>query len=433
MNKKLIGLGMMLAVNGAFAQSSVTIYGIIDVGVGYSQHSVSADPNFPINMNPVATKFGNHSDTGMFNGGESPSRIGFKGSEDLGGGLNAIFNLETGFNSPNGAISNGVASLASNKSSAPTTVSGDSSLAGQLFNRQANVGLSSSQFGTVTLGRNYSFGYDTLVAYDPMEGSQTFSPLGYSGSYGGGGFTEDYRIDNSIKYKIKFNGFNVGALYKFGGQAGSTDAQSEYQLNLGYENGPFGIQGTYSKVKDGISAASPADTAAQPLGTVVATVADTTAYMLAASYKLDQFRFRGGYERMNFTNPSNPSEDAGITSVLGYPVSGAVNVTAYNHEKNLNVYFAGVTWDVTPTFGATIAAYDVKQNDYSGGTCNATGTNVASCSGSNRFYSILADYKLSKRTDVYAGYMYNKVAGGFSSGFLYDSNSFFGTGIRHAF
>jgi GBP family porin len=431
LNKKLIGLGMLLAVKGAFAQTAgtptVDIYGIFDIGVGHSQHSLSEDPDFPVNMNPIATKYGNNADTGMFNGGLSPSRIGFKGSEDLGGGLKAVFTLETGFNSPDGVISNGVESLTTNTSKTPTTVAADSSLAGQLFNRQANAGLSSSQWGTVTLGRNYSLGYDTLLVYDPMEGSQTFSPFGYSGSYAGGGFTEDFRIDNSIKYKFQSNGFNFGALYKFGGQAGSTDAQSEFQLTLGYENGPFGVQGTYSAVKDGLSAGS-----SSTLGAVSLTVADTTSYMLAASYKMDPFRLRGGYERIDFDNPSNPALDAGITSVLGYPVTGAVNVTAYTFEKQYDVWFAGLTYDVTSAFSTTIAYYDIKQNNYSNGACT-TGVNVSTCSGSNTFYSILADYKFSKRTHLYGGYMYNKVEGGFSSGFLNDSNGFFGIGIKHAF
>jgi len=429
-NKKLIATCFCLTAQAAFGQTtsstSIEIYGVFDIGIGYSQHSLSEDANFPINMNPVATKLGKSSDTGMFNGGLSPSRIGFKGVEDLGGGLKAIFTLETGFNSPNGVISNGVASLANNPAKAQSTVSADSSLAGQLFNREANVGLSSPEWGSVTFGRNYSFGYDTLILFDPMEASSTFSPFGYSGSYGGGGSTEDYRIDNSIKYKIKLNDFRFGALYKLGGQSGSTDAQSEFQMNLGYEYGAFAVSGTYSAVKDAIFA-----TNSNTIGAVNITVADTTSYMLAASYKLDQWRLRGGYERIDFNNPSNAALDAGINNVFGYPV-GTISTTAYTFEKQLDLYFAGVTYDVTPQFGATIAFYDVKQNDYSNGACT-TGVNVSTCSGSNKFYSILGDYKFSKRTHLYAGYMYNQVTGGFSSGFLNDSNNFFGVGMKHSF
>lgn len=433
MNKKLLGLGMALAANGALAQtagsSAIEIYGLIDIGVGYSEHSLSQDANYQQGMNAVATKYGTLSDSGMFNGGLSPSRIGFRGKEDLGGGLKAVFTLETGFNPQDGVLTNGPASLASNAAKTPTTVYNDSSLAGQLFNRQANVGLS-SDWGTVTFGRNYSVGNEVLLAYDPMEGSGTFSLFGYSGSYAAGGFTEDLRLDSSIKYLIKTDlGVNFGALYKFGGQAGSTGAMSAVQLTLGYVNGPFGIQGAYSNVHDAISLAS-ASTIGAPLAP---TFADTTAYMLAGSYTFDQFRLRGGYEKIDFDNPANPSLDLGITNVLGYAVAPtATSVTTYTNRKTFDIYFAGVTYAVTPAFSTTLAYYDIKQNDYSAGACT-TGSNVSTCSGTNQFYSVMGDYKLSKRSDLYAGYMHNGVQGGFSSGFKETTNGFFGFGMRHMF
>jgi GBP family porin len=429
LNKKLVVLAMLLAVKSAFAQSSpssIEMYGIIDIGVGHDSHALSEDSNFPTGMAPVITKTANSSVTGMFNGGVSPSRIGFRGTEDLGDGLKAIFTLETGFNPEFGSFSNGVASVANNTSTKPTTFNGDSSISNQLFNRQAWVGLQSKDWGAIMAGRNYSLGYDVLLNYDPMEGSQMFSPFGYSGSYAGGGYTEDFRIDNSLKYKYTNSGFNVGVLYKFGGQAGSTSAQSIAQLTAGYENGPFGIQGTYSHIKDALSAGNSA-----VLGDVSLTAADTKSYMLAASYKIDAFRVRGGYQRQEFTNPSNPTLDQGLTTVLGYPVTGAVNVTAFNHEKKLDVYFIGLTYDMSANFSGTVAYYQVKQNDYSGGTC--TGSNVSTCAGDNKFYSLLGQYKFSKRTSVYAGYMYNKVSDGLAVGFTHDNNGILGAGIRHAF
>lgn len=433
MNRKLIGLGMLFATTGAFAQSagssSVEIYGTIDLGVGHSQYALSNDGNFPVGIGPVVTHYGNNAVTGMFNGGMGGSNFGFKGSEDLGGGMKAIFKLESGFNSFDGALNNGVASVANNAAGAKqVTTNGDSSLAGQFFNREAWVGLSSS-WGTLTFGRNNSLGYDALIAYDIMGGSYVFSPFGYFGSYGGGGFTEDYRIDNSVKYRFKAdNGLNVGALYKFGGQAGSTDAQSELQLTLGYTNGPFSVQGLYSSVHDGISASNSAT-----VGDLAITVADTTAYMLSASYQFDRLKFSGGYERINYNNPSNPTLDASITNVFGYPVSGTPNTTAYTLEKQLNVYYAGVSYDFTPAATAAFGIYDIKQNDYSGGLCAASDTASSKCSGDNKFYALMGTYKFSKRTLVYAGYQYSQVEGGYSSGFLHDSNNFFGTGIRHSF
>ncbi|MES2151245.1 MAG: porin [Pseudomonadota bacterium] len=419
----------MFTAHAASAQSlnstQIAMYGVFDIGIGYSQHSLAEDPNYPIGMNPVATKFGVRDDTGMFNGGLSASRIGFRGSEDLGGGMRATFTLESGFNPYNGNLSNGPASLANNPAKAQTTVSADSSLAGQLFNREANVGLSTRE-GSLTIGRNYSFGFETIIANDPMEGSSTFSPFGYSGAYGSGGSTEDLRIDRSIKFKRSSNGFNFGALYKFGGQAGSGSAQSERQLNLGFESERFGIQGSYSAKRDAILS-----TNSNTPGALNITLADTTAYMLAGHYARDQWRIRAGYERIKFNNPSNPVLDAGISSVFGYPV-GTISTSTYTFERRLDVYFAGLTYEVTPKYRVTGAAYDVRQNDFSNHSCSG-GNSVTACSGANWYYSLLGDYKLSNRTRLYAGYMHNRVTGGFSSGFINSRNNFLGTGVRHTF
>lgn len=433
MKKTMIALGLCFAADGAMAQtadgSGVQIYGAFDVGVGHAQYSLSADPNFTMGLTPVITHYASNSVNGMFNGGLGGSNIGFKGLEDLGGGLKATFKLETGFNSFDGALNNGVASVADNPSTKQVTSNGDSSLAGQLFTREATVGLTSSNWGSVTFGRNNSLGYDALIAYDPMGGSYVFSPFGYSGSYGAGGFTEDYRIDNSIKYRLKLEtGLNLGVLYKLGGQAGATSAQSEVQLTIGYEAGPFSVQGLYSRADDAISASNSA-----VAGEVALTVADTTAYMLSAAYAGDGWRVSGGYERMSFQNPSNPGSDELITSIFGVPVAGTPNVSAYTNEKNLNIYYLGASYNVTPVFTLAIAGYDVKQNDYSGGLCTASDTVSSKCSGTNAFYSLLGTYKFSKRTQVYAGYMYSKVEGGFSDGFVHDSDNFYGAGLRHTF
>jgi GBP family porin len=437
LNKKLIGLGILLATKGAFAQTvgstSIEIYGAVDIGVGHSQYALSDDGNYTMGMQTAATKAGalsNAATTGMFNGGIGGSYVGFKGSEDIGNGLRAIFKLETGFNPFDGVISNGLASVANNPSTKQTTINGDSSFAGQLFNREADVGLS-SQWGTVTFGRNFSLGYDALVAFDPMGGSYIFSPFGYSGSYAAGGFTEDYRADNSVKYKFGgSNGINFGALYKFGGQAGSTNAQSEYQFTVGYSDGQFAIQGLYSSVRDGISATNSAT-----VGDVNISVADTTAYMLSAAYKWDHLKLSGGFERMDFNNPSNPAQDASISNTLGYPV-GTVNVAPFANQKQLRIYFAGLKYEVTPALNATIAYYDIKQNDYTVGGClSTTATPASTCGGNNKWFSIMGVYSLSKRSQLYAGWMNDALSGGFSSGITNGntSNNFFGAGIRHAF
>ena len=256
MNKKLIGIGLLLSANGAFAQSinqsSVELYGILDIAVGRVANSLSTNGDYGSTVNAYqATKSTvNNSVTGMINGGIQASRWGIRGSEDLGGGLQAFYTLESGFNGQNGVSSNSAASLAQNSPKA-SSVSSDGSLDGQLFNRQAIVGLSDSRFGSVAFGRNYNPIYTAVTDYDPVQQAQLFSPLGASNSIGGGGgISENARLDESINYKGKFGPVSLGLLYKIGGVAGNTGAESGYALNLGYEEGPFGIEGVYESFTD---------------------------------------------------------------------------------------------------------------------------------------------------------------------------------------
>ena len=119
----------MLFAGVAHAQSSVTLYGLVDTSVVYVNNAKSP------------TTGQNSSQFLMNSGSLSTSRWGLRGTEDLGGGLSAIFDLENGFNSTNGTFKNG----------------------GDLFGRQAWVGLASSQYGQITLGRQYDFLVDYVA------------------------------------------------------------------------------------------------------------------------------------------------------------------------------------------------------------------------------------------------------------------------------
>ncbi len=132
MNKKVLTAAILATLGGtAHAQSSVTLYGLIDAGISYvnnSKTSTGSDKLFKY-------------DDGVAQG----SRWGLRGTEDLGGGLKAIFVLENGFNSGNGTLGQG----------------------GAMFGRQAFVGLSKTDVGSLTFGRQYSFTTDYLAAATP--------------------------------------------------------------------------------------------------------------------------------------------------------------------------------------------------------------------------------------------------------------------------
>ena len=90
--------------------------------------------------------------------------------------------------------------------------------------------------------------------YDPTNGAQQFSPIGYSSTWsGGGGLTDDARLDNSVKYLYKKQGFDIGWMHKWGGVSGSTGSRSADNLIGGYDGGFWGVQVGYMNVKDGTS------------------------------------------------------------------------------------------------------------------------------------------------------------------------------------
>jgi GBP family porin len=200
---------MVTALTGVFAtaahaQSSVTLYGLIDAGITYTNNQHG------------------HSNWQETSGSVNGSRWGLRGSEDLGGGLKAIFVLENGFGINDGTLKQG----------------------GREFGRQAFVGLTSDQFGAVTLGRQY----DSMVDY--------VGPLALTGTqYGGTQFAHpfdndnlnnSFRINNSVKYQsANYGGFKFGALYGFSNQADGFANNRAYSAGASYNWGGLNIAAAY--------------------------------------------------------------------------------------------------------------------------------------------------------------------------------------------
>ncbi|MNK51565.1 Outer membrane porin protein 32 precursor [compost metagenome] len=214
MKKSLLALAVMGAFAGAaYAQSSVTVYGIVDLG--FDSTSNGADSNGRTN--------------GIKSGGQSASRIGFKGTEDLGNGLKALFQLEATIQADDGAAFQAATNGSNNGG----------------FNRFATVGLQSATFGTVLLGRQTSVIKDAYDQIDPFGDGGTVAAIStvfFNGTLSG----DNGRISNSAKYQSNsFGGFKFGAAYGFGETAGDTGANSNYGLGVGYANGPLNVQFAY--------------------------------------------------------------------------------------------------------------------------------------------------------------------------------------------
>ena len=324
-------------------KGSLAMYGIADMALGSQQYSLNADPLNPSSIvTTSATKATVTSGaSGVFNGGLSGSRLGFKGNLDVGDGIKAFFVAEAGIQLPNFQLANAGAALASNSPTATTSAS-NSSLNGQLFSRQANIGLSDATLGSLAFGRNYAPIYDVATQYDSIQASQLFSPLGGGTVGGGGGVSEDTRVDNSLRYMNKFSGVNTTVLYKVStGASNGTAPATAFGLNVGYEAADWGVQVAYQAFTDAIKGGS------NTLGTVGITAYNTTAYMLAGKYKVTpDVTIKGGYESYTLSAPndvqtpqtSNLANAAGLSATNTY-----VSLLAdYHQTKELDAYLGAM-------------------------------------------------------------------------------------------
>ncbi|WP_250514593.1 porin [Caballeronia sp. INDeC2] len=203
-----------LSATAACAQSSVTLYGIVDSGLMYQNNGTT-----------VGSAAKGHSSLKLSPGGWALNRFGLKGNEDVGAGTSAIFQLESGFNIANGS----------------------SQFAGGLFTRQAWVGLANERYGTLTAGRQYTAYFTLLSPYSPALW------LTGAGAHPGDIDSLDlsYRANNSLVYMSPaIHGFTFGGSYAFGGVPGSMNAGSAWSAGVQYVNGPAGIAAAFQRVNN---------------------------------------------------------------------------------------------------------------------------------------------------------------------------------------
>lgn len=316
----------------ASAQSGVTISGMIDAGVTYVNNQHGGSKTF--------------FDSGIF----APNMLTFRGTEDLGDGNRAIFELTNQFDLGSGAT---------------VPASGD------LFNRTAYVGLSNNRLGTVTFGNQYDFMFETLTLglfddaflaggiYDFRQGP--FAALGIpnnpTGSFDFDRMGGAARVANSVRYKSPdISGFQFGALYGFGNVAGDFSANSTTSFGLNYANGPLGLGAAYVNVKypalyQGVN------------GSI-------RNFGVGAHY-----RFGNVLAMLLYTNTANTASGAKI-----------------------NAYKGGAQWDISGPWSAGLG-YTFMQGN--GALDN------------NRAHQVsgVVQYHLSKRTFLYAEAIYQRASG----------------------
>jgi predicted porin len=259
MKKSLIALAVLAASGAAMAQSTVTLFGVVDA-------------RFARGTGEVANK------TQLTQGGLSSSRLGFRGREDLGGGLAASFWLEAGINVDNGS---GTVATANNQTA-------DTSNTGLSFNRRSTISLEGN-FGELRLGRDFTPQYVSLSAFDPFGDNGVGSTQLVASSLGG--FTKT-RASNTISYFLpgNLNGF-YGQVQGYLGENASNSVVSGTTISnknngrglggrAGYATGPIDVAIAYAKTT--------ADTA---------TTGDIKAFNVAGSYNFGVAKLSAVYSK----------------------------------------------------------------------------------------------------------------------------------------
>ena len=409
----------------------VTLYGVIDLGVAYLSHGAPLSQTYGPSVPYIIQSYSNRSMTSLASNGLSQSKLGLSGVEPLGGlDLKAVFKLETGFQPTSGRLTDGPKSLVDNngRATGDKATSGDSARAGQPFQGAAFAGVASTRLGTLTFGRQPSLMADDLMRYDPQLQSQAFSPIGYSGTSGGLGATEDKVLDRSVKYGLALGPVRLAGLYQFGDRDFMPGRSQS--LDLGVDVAGLSADLLLGRVYGAVSASSltAAQNAAAP-GTLAATASDNTGYALMLRYAAAWIKLYGGYERMVYTNPKDPLPNGTVT-IGGYVLS-SVNNTAFTIRKVLQYTWTGVRVSLSRFLDVSGAYYYFRQNSYNANGCSDN--SAGSCSGSYHDVSFVAAVKLSSWCDVYTGVNHSRAVDGMAAGFISDRNWTSMTGLRLSF
>jgi predicted porin len=379
-------LALKVAVLGsfssaAFAESNLSLYGVFDTAIR-QETNVNANGDSKLSLR-----------SGLIQG----SRWGIRGKEDLGGGLNAIFNLEAGFN----------------------PVTGGGAQQGQLFSRQAWMGLDGN-WGRLTFGRQFGVGFDAFGAFDPygIGNAAQIAALQYD-LFGA-------RFDNTIKYRKKFGEWGFTAAYSFGESAGNSKAGTTLGTGLDYTHDAWTVNSAYQQSKDSNLKSS----SAFVLGGTYSFGAAKSS-KIYAGYTHNQ-RDQGFMPCANNNASSLPAElpEACVSAANPNGINGALSNTnlapgSVSGDSKTDLYLIGAMTYLTPSW-QLVGGY-MQNNTKISSSPNARHVGA---------YAVL-NYYFSKRTDVYASIDFNH-AQNFEGGYNSLANGNRATrglklGMRHRF
>lgn len=346
----------------AHAQSSVTLYGVADAGLSYTSNAGGA-PQYA-----------------MTTGNENGTRWGMRGSEDLGGGLKAIFDLEGGYDITNGKLFQN----------------------GDEFGRNAYVGFESS-YGTLTLGRQYTSS-SNIVGPFIAGGNWAAGGAGYGAHPGDVDNLDAFNeIDNAVQFQSNsYGGFTFGGDYSFGGKAGSFAQNQVYDIVAAYTHGGFAAAVGYTYAKNpnfsfNGNEANSSTTGTNFFSAITGGYASAGSQQIVAagaSYNLGPATLGVEYSNVRFNN-------LGATSVAGLSATEA----AYRGSASFNVGEVNLKYYVTPSLMVG-TAYSYTHDS---GASGSSGAHY------NQF-DLGAVYSLSRATSLYLMGFYQAASGTNSEG-----------------
>jgi GBP family porin len=339
-----------LTASLAHAQSSVTLYGLIDAGLMYT--------------NNVKTGTSQGSLLQATSGNINGSQFGFRGTEDLGGGFATIFDLENGFSITNGKL-------------------GQDS---RLFGRQAYVGINSKQYGTLTFGRQYDEGIDFV---EPLsDEASTFGKTGFAHPFDNDNLDYSVRINNSVKYtSANIEGLQFGTLYAFSNSTNFSENRT-YSVGAGYNRGPLKLGASYLQINgsNGTNTSGSIDTSESTANGVGGFELGSSVERVTAAgvnYTVGPAALGFVYSHSQYEGTDAFGSDGGSMTFDNFEANGMYQVTP---ELKVGVGYVYTDAHVTQTttHGANPAWNQVN---------------------------LQLDYFLSKRTDLYFESMYQHVTG----------------------
>ncbi|MDE1180387.1 porin [Paraburkholderia sp.] len=352
MNMKIgVAVALLFASAGAYAQSSVTLFGLLDEGLNFTSNA-GGKKAYQLTSVDLVT-----------------SRWGLKGTEDLGGGLHAIFDLESGFN----------------------IESGKAAYDGRLFGYQSYVGLQSDTLGTLTFGRQFDSITDVIGL---MTANGNWGGWLFSHPFDNDNTDATFHASNAVKFTSNdYAGVSGTALYGFSNQAGGFAQNRVFSAGLKYTYSTLSVGAVY----ENLSAPGSNSGGAIASGDAGFVAANQKTYGLAASYGIGAATFGAVYTRVNIERPTS-------SAYLGELGLSDAALKFDNFELN-------VKYDIAPDFFVGgMYTYTRAHLDQNGGRASLHWNQAG----------LMAEYLLSKRTALYTQFVYQKLSGG-TTGTVFDT------------